>query len=120
MVTVHDQAHKLPEPLIRRPGIPRQPGTCRLVINAYRSPATAIPLGRRLMIQGLDLCQLRLPVRRRLPHVMDQAAIASQRASLKGPRESLGKSSRAIQMISQQMARTAVMWRAVRPQARRL
>jgi hypothetical protein len=83
-MAVDDQAHKLPEPLIRQVARPRQPRPGRLVINADRGPAPAVPVRLRLMIQGLDLCQLRLPVRRCLPYVMNQAAIASQRTSLKG------------------------------------
>ena len=115
MVAVDDQAHKLPEPPSWRVGRPRQPCPGHLVINAHRSPAAAGSHRRRLMIERLDDCQLRLPVRRRLSHVVNQPAIASQRASTKRLREPLGQDSRPIQMINQQMARAARMRRAMRP-----
>jgi hypothetical protein len=49
-MAVDDQAHKLPEPLIRQVARPRQPRPGRLVINADRGPAPAVPVRLRLMI----------------------------------------------------------------------
>ena len=109
MMAEDDQAHQLPEPPGWRAGRPRQPGPGHLVIDADRSPAAAAPQRRRLMIQRLDLRQLRLPVRRGLPHVMNQGGIASQRTSAERLREPLGQDSRALQMINQRMARAARM-----------